>query len=230
MLTIEQCRGARGLLGWTQQDLADASGLSKTAINNFEKGHSDIKFESLRAIRMAFESAEIEFMAQDGIRRKSENVRLFKGTQKLGELLNDIHKTLTAQQNSEILISNVDGKLSGQISTQRLFDHIDFLKNTNTTQRVLCAEGTKNVLSPQDECRWLPESEFTGRIASFIYGSKVAFKLWDHSMIIVINSPEVYETELRRFEKLWNEAAIPPWANKTEKPASAKLQKTANSQ
>ena len=34
MITIEQCRAARGLLGWTQQDIADASGLSKTAINN----------------------------------------------------------------------------------------------------------------------------------------------------------------------------------------------------
>ena len=42
MITIGQCRAARGLLDWTQQDLAEACGLSKTAINNFEKGHSDI--------------------------------------------------------------------------------------------------------------------------------------------------------------------------------------------
>ena len=79
MLTIEQCRGARGLIGWTQQDLADASGLSKTAINNFEKRHSDIKAESLKAIRMAFESMDIEFLEQNGVRRKSENARLLKG-------------------------------------------------------------------------------------------------------------------------------------------------------
>ena len=216
MITIEQCRGARGLLGWTQQDLADASGLSKTAINNFEKGHSDIKSESLRAIRMAFESAEIEFIAQDGIRRKSENIRLLKGSHNLGELLDDIQKTLTAQQNTEILVSNVDGRLSGQISTQRLFDHIDFLKNTNTTQRVLCLEGTKNVLSPQDVCRWVPENDFAARIACFIYGGKVAFQLWEHSMIVVINSPEVFEAETRRFEKLWNNAITPPWLDEAD--------------
>ena len=70
MVTIEQCRGARGILGWTQQDLADASGLSKTAINNFEKQHSDIKAESLRAIRLAFESANIEFIGSEGVSKK----------------------------------------------------------------------------------------------------------------------------------------------------------------
>ena len=93
MITIEQCRAARGLLDWTQQDLSEASGLSKTAINNFEKGHSDIKNESLRAIRMAFESADIEFL-ENGVRRRSDTVRILKGPKAQADLVDDINDTL----------------------------------------------------------------------------------------------------------------------------------------
>ncbi|MEZ5813868.1 MAG: helix-turn-helix transcriptional regulator [Alphaproteobacteria bacterium] len=216
MLTIEQCRGARGLLGWTQQDLADASGLSKTAINNFEKGHSDIKAESLRAIRMAFESVEIEFLEQDGLRKRSENIRILKGPSGMSELLDDIARTnLTA--GSEILINNVDNTLSSQISTQRLFEHIEMLKTGHIRQRVLCPQDTKNVLSPNDECRWISREDMGGRLASFIYANKVAFQLWDRSMIIIINSPEARLSETRRFEMLWSSAAKTQTGEKKEK-------------
>ena len=208
MLTIEQCRGARGVLGWTQQDLADNSGLSKTAINNFEKGHSDIKAESLRAIRMAFESAEIEFLEQDGLRKKSDYVRILKGPHAMGELLDDIDRTMTSS-NGEILISNVDNTLSSQISTQKLFDHIDLLKTNKISQRVLCIEGTKNVLSPGDECRWIPKEQAIGSQVTFIYGTKVAFQLWEQSMIIIIDSAEAQVAETRRFEKTWADASVP---------------------
>lgn len=210
MMTIEQCRGARGLLGWTQQDLADASGLSKTAINNFEKGHSDIKSESLRAIRMAFESADVEFIGQDGLRKRTENIRIFKGPSAMGDLLQDINDTLKTTNGGEILISQVDNRISSQVSTQNLFDHIEFLKKQKIIERVLCAEGTKNVLSPHDECRWIPKDRVATGTPTFIYGSKVAFELWDHAMIVVINSAEAQSAERRRFEYLWAKAEVPP--------------------
>jgi len=214
MLTIEQCRGARGLLGWTQQDLADASGLSKTAINNFEKGHSDIKAESLRAIRMAFESAEIEFLPQDGLRKKSEDVRILKGPNAISDILDDISKTISIC-GSEILISNVDSSLSSHIPTQKLFDHIEFLKTNNIRERILCTEGTKNVLSPNDECRWLPVESIKGRMITFIYGTKVAFQLWDQSMIIIVNSADATQAETKRFEHLWSISAKPELQEQT---------------
>lgn len=208
MITIEQCRGARGLLGWTQQDLADASGLSKTAINNFEKNHSDIKTESLKAIRMAFESVDIEFLDNNGVRKRSENVRLLKGKTALVEILDDIQETLK-NSSQEILISNVDNSLSSKISTQKLFAHMELLKNNGIRQRVLCNEGTKNVLSPVDECRWLPDELLKNAIPSIIYGSKIAMELWDHSMFILISSPDANAAEKKRFEALWEKAQIP---------------------
>ena len=219
MLTIEQCRGARGVLGWTQQDLADASGLSKTAINNFEKGHSDIKSESLRAIRMAFESADIEFLEQDGLRKKSEDVRIFRGQDALENLLDDIHNTMS-NSTGEILINNADNTISSQISTQKLFDHIELLKSNNISERVLCVEGTKNILSPNDDCRWISPELAQGRILTFIYAGKVALQLWDHSMIIVLSSRSAFQAESKRFEHIWAKS-LPPHKKPDSKSTAA---------
>ena len=208
MITIEQCRGARGLLGWTQQDLADASGLSKTAINNFEKGHSDIKADSLKAIRMAFETSDIEFLENTGIRKKSEHTRILRGKDAFREILEDMQETLKST-GGEIRISNVNKSLSSLVSTQKLFNHIEVIKAHNIRERVLCAQGTKSVLSPTDECRWITQSDLNGLMPTFIYGSKVAFQLWDQSMFIIVNSSEAVKAEQQRFEILWAHAQVP---------------------
>ncbi len=206
MLTIEQCRGARGILGWTQQDLADASGLSKTAINNYEKGHSDIKAESLKAIRMAFESAEIEFIGGNGVTKRRENVKILRGAEALNDLIDDMHQTLVAKK-TNILISHVAADLPNRLSTQKLFKHIDFLKTHAIKQRILTSDNTPHILSPEDECRWGDGLISEHHQTSYIYGGKVAIELWDKSMIVVINSAEASEAESKRFEYLWAHAA-----------------------
>ena len=206
MLTIEQCRAARGLLGWTQQDLADACGLSKTAINNFEKEHSDIKTESLRAIRMAFESVDIEFIGLEGVTRKTENFKILRGTKPLNKLITDIHRTMEGRYEEEILISFVTSELPSRMATEKLFEHIEFLKNNNIKQRILCAEGDKHILSPTDECRWISNDALKIGTTHFIYGNKVAFELWDRSMIIVTTSKDASTIKRQRFESLWAEA------------------------
>lgn len=205
MTTIEQCRGARGILGWTQQDLADASGLSKTAINNFEKKHSDIKAESLKAIRMAFESADIEFIGEQGVSKKQENTRILRGDNILNDLVDDIHQTLT-QQKSDILIANVDSNLQGRITSQKLFQHIDFLKTHDIQERIISTENITHILSPSDECRYFPGQNSTNSITTYIYGGKVAIELWKQSMIIIINSADASAAERERFENLWAHA------------------------
>ena len=216
MITIEQCRAARGLLGWTQQDLADASGLSKTAINNFEKGHSDIKNESLRAVRMAFESADIEFTGTDGLRKRKENIRTLKGETAFSDLLDDIYETLK-DQGGEVLISNVSENSIRQISSKKLQQHLDRLKEHNISERILCSDGAKSPLGSENFCRWVSGDSFAISMAYFIYGQKIAMELWDQSMIIITHSREAANSERQRFERLWSMAI--PLAEKSKKAA-----------
>ena len=72
-----QCRAARGLLAWTQLDLARQTGLSKTAIVQFETGLARTRLETLHMIATAFGREGVEFMPPHGVNRKALQHRMF---------------------------------------------------------------------------------------------------------------------------------------------------------
>jgi DNA-binding transcriptional regulator YiaG len=65
-----QCRAARGLLNWTQVELAKRVGVAVKTIRNFETGRRKPHGLSRSAIRQALEQAGIEFLDGDGVRIK----------------------------------------------------------------------------------------------------------------------------------------------------------------
>ena len=66
MITGAQCRAARGLLGWSQQMLADRSGVGIMTIHQLEKEGSQPRRATLDVVRRAFEAANIEFIDENG--------------------------------------------------------------------------------------------------------------------------------------------------------------------
>lgn len=60
-----QCRVARALLDWTQQDLSDVVGLSKVTIRAFEKG-GGMRDGNRALLRLAFERAGVQFIDMNG--------------------------------------------------------------------------------------------------------------------------------------------------------------------
>lgn len=67
MITPEQIRGARAMLGLTQAELARRAGISTTGLNNIERGGVDPKASTLRAIQVALEAAGVAFDGDAGI-------------------------------------------------------------------------------------------------------------------------------------------------------------------
>lgn len=69
-----QCRAARGLLDISQRELADAAGVSLTAIKDFESGTRTPRPATLKAIQDAIEGAGVELIpingGGEGVRRK----------------------------------------------------------------------------------------------------------------------------------------------------------------
>jgi transcriptional regulator with XRE-family HTH domain len=72
-MTPEQSRAARGLLDWSQAELAARSNLSESTIRDFEKGRRVPSINNMAAIRRALESAGVEFIDGNhpGVRLKS---------------------------------------------------------------------------------------------------------------------------------------------------------------
>lgn len=68
MLTAEQMRAARALLGWRQRHLSDASGVSLDRIKRLELGTGPISAyqRTIDALRSALENAGVEFIDSNG--------------------------------------------------------------------------------------------------------------------------------------------------------------------
>jgi transcriptional regulator with XRE-family HTH domain len=66
MVTPAQCRAARGLLDWSQQDLASQAGVGIVTIRQVEADATEPRRATLVVVRQAFERAGIEFIAENG--------------------------------------------------------------------------------------------------------------------------------------------------------------------
>jgi transcriptional regulator with XRE-family HTH domain len=66
MVTSAQCRAARGLLNWSQQDLADQAGIGIVTVRQLEAGVNVPRRATLEVVRRAFETFGVEFIDEDG--------------------------------------------------------------------------------------------------------------------------------------------------------------------
>jgi len=81
MITAEQCRAARGLLDWSQAELADKAGVGIVTVRQFEATAHEPRRATLDVIKRAFEAAGVEFIDQNG---GGPGLRLKKRQQKKG--------------------------------------------------------------------------------------------------------------------------------------------------
>jgi transcriptional regulator with XRE-family HTH domain len=82
-ISIKQIKAARSLLGWSQDDLAERSGVSKPTIGRLEAIDSDDPIggrpETGEALVSALEKAGVEFIPENG---GGAGVRLAKRSKK----------------------------------------------------------------------------------------------------------------------------------------------------
>ena len=211
MISRNQSRAARALLGWTQQDLAHAASLSKTAINNFERGLCEVKEDTFSAIRNAFENMNIEFIGHSGVNKREETIRIIHGENSILTVMHDALQTLSA--GDELLVCNTSHAFEQKLLqdfSEELRDVYEQMDRKNIRQRSLAKEGDYLFLPAIESYRWNSRELFSfGRI-SITYGNKTAFKLWYDSSVILIESTTCAECERDRFEQLWKQATIPP--------------------
>lgn len=69
-ISMEQCRGARAMLGWSQDDLAAAANVSRQTIADFERGARKPIPNNISSMIAALKSEGIDFLPDNGIRLK----------------------------------------------------------------------------------------------------------------------------------------------------------------
>jgi transcriptional regulator with XRE-family HTH domain len=66
MITPAQCRAARALLDWSQQQLATAARVGVVTVRQFEGGGAQPRRATLDVVQRALEAAGIEFIPETG--------------------------------------------------------------------------------------------------------------------------------------------------------------------
>ncbi|QGA57011.1 helix-turn-helix transcriptional regulator [Brucella sp. 2280] len=76
VISPAQCRAARALLGWSQDELARVSKVSKATLANFELDKRTPYDRTLADLQRAFEVAGVVFMAEGELIAGGAGVRL----------------------------------------------------------------------------------------------------------------------------------------------------------
>ena len=80
MIDAAQMRAARALIGWRMEDLAERAGVSLASIKNIERGATDPRASTLRAIQAALEDGGVVFVDDGDTRPAGRGVRFAQPT------------------------------------------------------------------------------------------------------------------------------------------------------
>ena len=65
MITADQCRAARALLNWTQEDLSKHVSISAVSLRAFERG-GEMRDSNRKLLELALEAAGVQFIPENG--------------------------------------------------------------------------------------------------------------------------------------------------------------------
>ena len=172
-----QIAAARQLLGWSQADLAEKSGISKPSVIRMEKDLHSVKYDVLSHVQTAIEKYNIEFLPQNGVRENKQTLKKLTGQTGFRELYDDLYNTAKDIGGTLYLFNGISELVAKWLGK----DYLEIHKNRmmpikdNYQYHIIVKEGDEVFLGAQ-YCtyKWFPADLFNDK-TFFIYGTKVAF-------------------------------------------------------
>jgi transcriptional regulator with XRE-family HTH domain len=204
MIVTPQIRAARGLIGWTQQQLAKATGLSLAAINNLERGIGAPRVQTLHYVQQALERAGVEFTESSGVRLRGEIFEYlhFEGKEALKGQTDDMIAHIP--RGGYAWISSSGEELFAKHGKEDDARYQAHARANNIDERIIVPQHNKIFLSPQEVYRWLP-ARAIGTTYWMVYADRVAWILWGRlRRTIIIHNPALADTYRKQFEFMWD--------------------------
>lgn len=205
MIEPAQIRAARALLDWTIEDLAQASGLNKDSIKNAERSHTQPRTTTMAAIRDALEKAGVEFLPNQGVKRRNELIVTLDGDDANQRLLDDVFKTLAGQDGGCVYIAGVKESQSiSDLELENLNVHLERLEKAGISEKLLIEEGDQKIIAPKSFYRTIP-SQFFDNTPIQVYGDKIAFVEWGPpKQIIIIQNKGFSRAMAKLIDLIWH--------------------------
>lgn len=211
MIAIEQIKAARGLLEWTQDDLAHYAKISRPTLTKIECRQGRPHTATLLKIQTCLEKAGVEFMP-GGVRLVQEmlKVKLFDGDSAVVRMLQDVYRTHEHEGGIVRFYGLSEHRFAdalGQEKAERMIKHNAKL---GIDERLLVLEGDMYFIQPKSCYRWLTKEQFV-QVPYYVYGNKLAMVIWEPVIkIVVIENAQIAASYRQHFDYFWERAALPP--------------------
>lgn len=207
----KQIAAARQLLGWSQEDLATRSGVSKPTVNRMEKELFSVKDELRQKVAEAIEKSGVGFTPR-GVQEKTLDVVQLNGMEGMRQFYNDIYY---AAQNIGGLFFIFNGapqlilKWLGEdwyeMHAKRMYE-----VGHRYNFKVIVKEGETGLIGNSfAEYRFFPAHQFYDRTI-YVYGPKAAFVSFEENdvQILIINQKEIAKSMRVLCGIAWDNVAI----------------------
>ncbi len=210
ILTPDQLRAARALANVSQHELARRSGISRNALNNFERHKACPRVETLKILKQTLALYGVECLENEGVRKTAErfDVERFEGTGYLRRLNDDIRSRIESGDCTSSYMSGIDNRRFGAEELQHIEDMrwFEFTKAHNIDERVLVREGMSFFITEKNIYRCLPP-EVASEVPYAVYGDTLAIIVWGPPVrLMFIRNPSIAETFRRQFLIQWDMA------------------------
>jgi len=214
MITLQQIRAARGLLNWSQSELAKFCGLSVTSMSKIDRGISKPRVTTLEKIQDLFEKQGVEFTSGNGVRMCDEvfNVQICEGEDLHYRYHQDIFNTLrTYGGDAGHIFTDEQPVISNPKWRKALFNYYREFRKYGFSERILLTEGVMERYGPPDcvTYRWCSK-ELASDAGTSVYGNKYAIFL--PNKIVMIENQAIADKFFKQFEESWNNAKPIPSA------------------
>jgi transcriptional regulator with XRE-family HTH domain len=203
MITSEQIRAARGLLNWTQTDLAGESGISLASINNIERDIGSPRPDTLRTLEETFITAGVEFIGQHGVQKSRDIFTIYnKQDDSFIKIWLDDFYSCIRDSNDDALFFGISEKDYVDYVPEQVIRYESLQKKTGFVERIILHEGDTFLLTSPSCYRWL-SSDMLGKLPYIIYKDRVAMFDYPRKRIIIIRNQSIADNFRLQFEHMW---------------------------
>jgi transcriptional regulator with XRE-family HTH domain len=231
MITQRQIRAARALLGWDAADLALKAGLTRATLSNIENDLVQARAGTIEKIMKVFESYNIEFIPDEGVKRRSDSITKLQGFKDFKFFMDQVYESATQQYSingsKPICICNLDNSLFRKYMKDYHVIHVERLKRIEGLKiRSLASNIDDNHVKGASYLVYRYLKELKAVVAPFyVFGDKFAlidFDVDDPPKILLIHSPSLAQSYRNQFDIMWKYASDNPEAENVHIKAQAK--------
>lgn len=210
-LTAAQIRAARGILGWTREEISSAAGIAAQTLKNIERGVHRPQDATINALVRFFALHDISFAEHEGVRRERNHVKTFCGPEGVRDFLDNIYAEMR-DCGGEMRQFNVNDDFlyfAGEYAETHL-ERMSDIKNLNA--KALLSRGSNKLRAGYSAYRWMNKNQ-TLFIPYYVYGKTLAlFSAKDENDIevVAIKSELLSSIFIEQFDVLWEIASPPP--------------------